>query len=118
MDKMRTTISKPSTNAAIERYRRTLNSMLAKVVYERQTDWDFCLPYAMAAFRSTKHDSASYSPKCILFGGEVRAPVDLVLGTGEAPGDQQNYDVFVEAVRARYSEAYALVREHLNEAAK
>ena len=44
VDKLRTVAYKPSTNGAIERFHRTLNSMLGKVVKETQTDWDMYLP--------------------------------------------------------------------------
>ena len=40
IDKLRTTAYKPSTNAAVERFHRTLNSMLGKVVETCQRDWD------------------------------------------------------------------------------
>ena len=68
----------------------------------------------MAAFRSTRHDSTSF----LLFGRKVRAPVDLALDTGEAPGDEQTNDDYVESARDRYVEACGLsVCRHLNEAA-
>src|SRR5664279_3081097 len=57
IDKLRTTFCKASTNAAIERFHRTLNSMLGKVISEKQHDWDLWLPYVMAAYRSSRHDS-------------------------------------------------------------
>jgi len=44
IDKLRTTAYQPSTNGAVERFHRTLNSMLGKVVDESQRDWDDKLP--------------------------------------------------------------------------
>ena len=38
VDELRTTFNKASTNAAIERFHRTLNSMLGKVINEKQSD--------------------------------------------------------------------------------
>src|SRR6266516_8000970 len=40
IDKLRMVAYKPSTNGAVERFHRTLTSMLAKVVRETQKDWD------------------------------------------------------------------------------
>ena len=57
IDKMRTTVYKPSTNAAIVRFHRTLASMLAKFFSKLQTDWDFWLPCVMVAVRSTRRES-------------------------------------------------------------
>ena len=49
IDKLRTTAYKPSTNGVVERFHRTLNSMLGKVVSDSQRDWDERLPLVMAA---------------------------------------------------------------------
>jgi len=55
IDKLRTTVFKPSTNAVVERFRKTLNSMLAKSVRESQRDWDEKVPLVLAAYRVTPH---------------------------------------------------------------
>jgi len=118
VDKLHTTAYKASTNAAIERFHRTLNAMLGKVINERQSDWDLWLPYVMAAYRSTRHESTSFSPNYLLMGREVRAPIDLVLGTGEVPMAEANYDDFVEDVQQRMKGAYDMVRQHIGRAAE
>jgi hypothetical protein len=117
IDKLRTTFYKASTNAAIERFHRTLNSMLGKVIDEQQNDWDLWLPYVMAAYRSSRHNTTNYSPNFLMLGREVRAPIDIVLGTGEPTADNMNYDDFVENTRNRMQTAYELVRCFLGEAA-
>ena len=80
IDKTRTSPYKPSTNGMIERFHRTLNSMIAKVISERQRDWDLCLPSVMAAYRATCHTSMGYSPNVLFLGREVISPIDLILG--------------------------------------
>ena len=55
IDKLRTTPYKPSTNGVAERFHRTLNSMLGKVVCETQRDWDERLPLVLAAYRASPH---------------------------------------------------------------
>jgi len=62
IEKLRTTPYKPSTNQ-VERFHRTMNSVLAETVAENQRDWDVRLPYVMAAFRATRHDTTGYSPR-------------------------------------------------------
>ena len=51
-----------------------------KVVGESQRDWDERVPMVMAAYRASRHESTGYSPNCLVFGREVRALIDLVLG--------------------------------------
>jgi len=54
IEKIRTTSYKPSTNGALERVHRTLNTMLGKIVSENQRDWDTHVPYILAAYNATE----------------------------------------------------------------
>jgi len=62
VDKIRTTSYKPSTNGALERMHRTLNTMLGKMVDEKQSKWDAHVAYAMAAYNATVHGSTGFLP--------------------------------------------------------
>jgi len=77
IDKLRTTAYQPSTNGAVERFHRTLNTMLGKVMSDLQRDWDDRLPAVMAAYRASPHDATGYSPNRLFLGREVRMPLDL-----------------------------------------
>jgi len=57
VDKIRTTSYKPSTNGALERMHRTLNTMLENMVDEKQRNWDAHVAYAMAAYNATVHSA-------------------------------------------------------------
>jgi transposase InsO family protein len=119
IDKLRTTPYKASTNAAIERFHRSLNSMLVgKVVNDSQTDWDEKLPYVLAAYRASRHDSTGYSPNALTLGREVRALVDIVLDLPTAEGAPDTYDGYVEQLQDRMREAYTTVRHELGRAAE
>ena len=78
--KVRSSPYTPSTNGCVERFHRTLNSMLAKVITDNQRDWDDRLSAVMAAYRSARHESTGFSPNFLVFGHENRAPIDLILG--------------------------------------
>jgi transposase InsO family protein len=118
IDKMRTTAYKPSTNSAIERFHRTMNAMLGKVVAEHQRDWDLWLPSIMAAYRASRHDVTGYSANYLMLGRETRAPVDLVYGTPDCDVVESTYDGYVEKLRRRQVEAYRLVRTEIGHAAE
>jgi transposase InsO family protein len=83
IDKVRTTAYKASTNGAVERFHRTLNSMLGKVIAEHQKDWDQWLPIVMAAYRASPHSATKVSPNRLILGRETTMPVDIVLGRPE-----------------------------------
>ena len=119
IDKLRTTAYKPSTNGIVERFHRTLNSMLGKVVSESQRDWDDKLPFVMAAFRASPHSSTGFTPNRLFLGRENRMPLDLVMGLPlqEAAGDTTVNDLVVDQ-REKAEAAYRTAREHLGVAAE
>ena len=117
VDKQHTTVYKPSTDAAVERFNRTLNSMIGRMIDENQRDCDCLLPYVMAAYRSSVHESTQYTPIFLVLGREVRAPVDLMYGTTETTAPA-TYDSYVTELRDRFTRAYELTRRHLKAAAE
>jgi len=94
IDKMRTASYRPSTNGAVERFHRTLNSILGKVVAENQKDWDTKLPFVMAAYRASQHESTGYSPNFLVFGRELREPLDVVLDLPQNRDGAMNIRMF------------------------
>ena len=83
IDKLRTTPYQPSTNGAVERFHRTLNSMLGKVVRQSQRDWDDRLPAVLAAYRASPHESTGFTPNRLFLSRKVRMPLDLLLDLPE-----------------------------------
>jgi len=117
VDNVRTTAYKASTNEAVERFQRTLNSLIGRTIDDHQRDWDSLLPYIMAAYRSSVHESTRYSPNYLTLGRETRAPIDLVYGTPPEPVPT-NFDDFAEEMETRMKQAYTLAREQLRVAAQ
>lgn len=118
IDHVTTTAYKPSTNGLVERFHRTLNSILAKVVRENQTDWDEHLPYAVAAYRATPHESTGYSPNLLFLSRETRAPIDLLFG----PPPQESESLrspheYIARREEQIAGRYADVRKQLGKAA-
>ena len=54
--------------------------MLSLFVNERRDDWDDYLPFVAMAYRSTQHDSTKCSPNLLMFGHEIRCPIDIMFG--------------------------------------
>ena len=119
IDKLRTTAYKPSTNGTVERFHRTLNSMLGKVVSDNQRDWDDRLPFVMAAYRASPHSSTRFSPNRLFLGRENRMPLDLLMGLPLNESEEtQTLNEFVIHVQQQAQQAYALAREKLRVAAE
>jgi len=120
IDKLRTTAYQPSTNGAVERFHRTLNTMLGKVVSDTQRDWDDKLPAVMAAYRASPHESTGYTPNRLFLGREVRMPLDLVMGIPPGQNNQEasNIDEYVQRTQEQMVEAYEVAKRHLGVAAQ
>jgi len=59
--KLRTSLDKPPINQ-VERFHKTMNAIRAKTVSGGQRDWDDQLPFVLAAYRATKHNSTGFIP--------------------------------------------------------
>ena len=86
---------------------------------DNHTDWDICLPYVMAAYRSTHQESSGYSPNFLMFNRETGCGIDLMYDTMPViNGQPRSYDNYAEEMTDWRRTAYRLVRQHLGEAAQ
>ena len=80
INKTRTTAYHPQGNGQVERFNRTLEAILSKVVAENQRHWDFHIPKALFAYRTAFHESSGYSPFRVNFGRSPILPIDIAVG--------------------------------------
>ena len=113
IDKQRTSFCRPETNSIAERFHATLNAMMGRMVSDHQKEWDLLLPHVMAAYRASVHQSTNYTPNYLMFGREVRAPVDLVFDI-PVEDPPPSYDSYVAGLENRMRQAYCFVRQNLN----
>lgn len=59
IDKTRTSTYHPQSDGMVERFNRTLASMIGVFVSEHQRDWDEYIPYVMMAYRSSEHETTA-----------------------------------------------------------
>ena len=119
IDKMRTSAYRPQGNSQVERWHRTLNSLLGKVVSESQRDWPARVPGVVAAYRATIHESTGFTPNRLLFGRETHMPLDLAYGVdAEEAQRSDSYDHYVSDMQDRLRQDYALAREHLGKSVR
>ncbi|CAG2196726.1 unnamed protein product [Mytilus edulis] len=78
IDKTFTTSLHPQSDGLVERFNRTVEDMLSKVVSRDQKNWDEVLPMVMLAYRTSEHDSTGQTPSMMMFGREAELPIDLV----------------------------------------
>ena len=119
IQKLRTTAYHPACNGVVERFHRTLNSMLGKMVNESQKDWDTRLPLVLAAYRATPHDSTGFSPNKLFFGRELRMPIDVLMDLPPECVDRHTTPhEYLKKLQDNAADAYRLAREKLRACAQ
>eukprot|EP00731_Ephydatia_muelleri_P034136 Em0048g12a len=97
---IRTTPYHPQTDGLVERFNQTLKAMLRKTAVQEGKDWDLLIPYVLFAYREVPQSSTGFSPFELLYGREVRGPLDVVKETWEA-SERSNQSVVSYVVNIR-----------------
>jgi len=119
IDRIRTTSYKLSTNGALDRVHRTLNTMLGKIVSEQQRDWDSHVAYVLAAYNANEHSATGYTPNMLVFGRELRFSNELMYAdVGDEEVTVFSSIAFVAERQALFQKAFAVAREMLGKAAE
>jgi transposase InsO family protein len=81
---IRTTPYHPQTDGLVERFNQTLKLMLRKTAVKEGIDWDKMLPYVLFAYREVPQTSTGFSPFELLYGHQVRGPLDVLKETWQS----------------------------------
>eukprot|EP00731_Ephydatia_muelleri_P012792 Em0007g102a len=109
-----TTAYHPQGNGQVERFNRTLEDMLAKVISDNHRDWDDHLQKCLFAYRTAIHESTGYTPFLATFGRTPNLPVDVILGSRRA--ETQPLAEYVRKTQTTLKTAFTEVRERLKAA--
>ncbi|CAI5657278.1 unnamed protein product [Oreochromis niloticus] len=98
-------------------HREVFQLLLAILTSRQQRDWDQHLPLVLMAYRSAVQESTKCTPAALMFGHELRTPVDLVFGSPpeqEVCGDPGLG--YLHNLLARLREVHQLTRQALRDA--
>ena len=119
IERTRTTAYHPQANGQVERFNRTLESMLSKVISENQKDWDIHLPKALFAYRTAIPESTGFTPFLVNYGRSATLPIDVMLGrTSLSSEGGREVPEYVEQVGLSLRTAYNKIRQNIEEAHK
>ncbi|CAM5089613.1 unnamed protein product [Natator depressus] len=94
--------------------------MICKFVNEHSNDWDLVLQQLLFAYRAVPHTSLGFSPFELVYGHEVKGPLQLVKQQWEGftPSPGTNILDFVTNLQKTLRTALALAKENLQDAQK
>lgn len=111
--KSRTTPYHPQS--MVERFNKTLVTMLSAYVNVHHSDWDEHLPYVMMAYRTSLHEITGFTPNQLVLGREVSTPLDIMYemprSVQYAPRDQWAWQL-----KENMEPVHTFVRENLKRA--
>ena len=69
----------PETNALCERLNGTIKKLIKTCLVDKDKRlWDTILPLVMFAIRSSKHSTTGFTPFELLYGYDIKGPLDIV----------------------------------------
>lgn len=114
--KQRTTAYHPQCDVQEEKFNSTLLNMLSKHVANDQRNWDVEIPYVMMAYRCSVNETIGFSPAMLMFGHELRLPLDVVFG--ECLGLIRDETEYTSNLREKLESSSKKVRDNITRAQK
>ncbi len=114
---IRTSVYHPQTDGLVERFNRTLKSMVRKFVKEDAKNWDKWLEPLLFAVREVPQASTGFSPFELLYGRQPRGVLDVIREAWEeGPSNSRNEIQYVMDLRAKLHTLGRLSMENLLQA--
>ncbi|XP_071061873.1 uncharacterized protein [Pseudochaenichthys georgianus] len=114
---LRTSVYHPQTDGLVERFNKTLKSMLKKVVDKDGRNWDQLLPYVLFSIREVPQASTGFSPFELLYGRQPRGLLDIAKEAWEEqPSPHRSLIEHVETMQTHMKDVWPMVREHMAQA--
>uniref|UniRef100_A0A669DKA6 Gypsy retrotransposon integrase-like protein 1 n=1 Tax=Oreochromis niloticus TaxID=8128 RepID=A0A669DKA6_ORENI len=105
--KVRTSPYHPRGNP-VERYNRTLLSMLGTLKDTEKHHWrDFVKPLTHA-YNCTKNDVTGYSPYELMFGRQPRLPIDIAFGLPQPNKPHVTHSQYVKQLKSYLEQSYEI----------
>ena len=109
IEKTRTTPWHPQSDGMVERFNRTIETLLRQCVDQNQRNWDDKLSFCCAAYRSALHSTTAFTPNQLMMGRNLPMPSHL---QSPLPEKWENLQAYNEKLVDNLQEAHKLARQH------
>ena len=108
-------------NGLVEKYNGTIKTMLKRLCQEQPKEWDRFIPALLFAIREVPQESLQYSPFELLYGRQVRGPMQIMkeLWTKQEQTEEVRTTFqYVLDLRNRIEDTCKIARENLSKASQ
>lgn len=112
VQKSHTTPYHPMGNGAVERFNRTLGSMIRALPPKAKHRWPQLLKSLTFSYNATVHETTGLAPFQLMFGRTPRLPVDLLFGSVLQDDNVVDYDTYVQVLRNDLAGAMKIAQDH------
>ena len=111
ISKSRTTPYHPQGNP-VERYNRTLLSMLGTLNKQQKSEWSTYVKPLTHVYNCTVNETTGFTPYFLMFGRHAKLPIDIVFGT-DPDIRRTSGKSYVSDLKERLKFAYELARKNI-----
>ena len=111
IEKTRTTPWHPQSDGMVERFNRTLETLLRQTTQPDQSDWDIQVPICCMAYRAAIHETTRKTPNAMMLGRELPMPSHILVATPEK-GTHQNVATYVQKLEHSMQQSHEAAREN------
>ena len=110
IQKTRTTAFRPQSDGFIERANQTINNILNCVIQDNPFSWDRLVKLCTLAYNSSVQESTGETPAVMMFGRELRLPLDIMIPVPDQQGKCNNPPEYVLELQSRLEKVYENAR--------
>ena len=103
----------PESQGAVERYHQSLKAMLNTCATENPKSWHTLLPQLLYCSRTTIHTSLGFSPAELVFGHEMRGPLEVIKGRYLNENPKASVLDYINKMKENYHRIQSLAKKHM-----
>ena len=112
IDKTRTTPWHPQSDGMVERFNRTLQTLLKQTIQQNQEDWDQQIAVCCMAYRSSVHDVTKKTPNMLMLGRELPLPSHLLLRSPEPEEKNKTVHEYATKLHSKLQKSHEEARRN------